>query len=62
VSSAQQYLLFVWSPAGYELVEQEGEIPSAGTELELGERRLLVTKVAPSPLPGDRRACAYLAA
>ena len=63
MSSLQQpqHLLFVWSPSGYELVEQEGEVPSPGAEVVVGEQRFHVTKVAPSPLPGDGRACAYLA-
>ncbi len=55
-----QYLLFVSKPSGYELAEREGEPPAAGTELEDGEGRFLVSKVAPSPLPGDERPCAYL--
>ena len=54
------YLLFVWSPNGYELREQQGELPEPGAEIEVGERRLRVTKVAPSPLPGDSRLCAYV--
>ena len=54
------YLLFVWTPNGYELREQQGELPEAGAEIEVGEQRLRVTKIAPSPLPGDSRLCAYL--
>jgi hypothetical protein len=54
------YLLFVWTPNGYELREQQGELPEPGAEIEVGERRLRVTKIAPSPLPGDTRLCAYL--
>ena len=54
------YLLFVWTPNGYELREQQGELPEAGAEIEVGEQRLRVTKIAPSPLPGDTRLCAYL--
>ena len=57
---AQQYLLFVWKPSGYELVEQEGDPPAVGTDVDLDGERLHVTKVAPSPLPGDKRQCAYL--
>jgi hypothetical protein len=60
VSGPQQHLLFVWSPSGYRLVEQEGEPPAVGDEVEVGEERLRVTKVAPSPLPRDQRQCAYL--
>jgi hypothetical protein len=53
------YLLFVWSPAGYELREQEGDPPHVGDEVELDGRSLLITKVGASPLPDDERACAY---
>jgi hypothetical protein len=53
-------LLFVWKASGYELVEQTGDPPAVGSEVELDGERLAVTKVAPSPLPGDRRLCAYL--
>jgi len=54
------YLVFVWSHAGYTLEERPGEPPQAGTHVDEGERRFLVTKIAPSPLPGDKRPCAYL--
>jgi hypothetical protein len=53
------YLVFVWTPNGYELAEQEGEPPAVGDEVELRDRRLKITKLAPSPLPGDSRICAY---
>ena len=54
------YLLFVWSTTGYTLVEQSGEPPHVGSEIQDGERRYRVTKIALSPLPGDNRPCAYL--
>jgi hypothetical protein len=57
-----KYLLFVWKPSGYELREAEGEVPDVGSEVEQDDTRLRVTKVAPSPLPGDPRLCAYLQA
>jgi hypothetical protein len=53
------YLLFVWSPAGYELREQEGDPPQVGDEVEVDGRSLLITKVGASPLPDDERVCAY---
>ena len=56
------HLLFVWKPSGYELVEQEGDAPPLGSEVELDGQQFRVTKLAPSPLPGDRRPCAYLSA
>jgi hypothetical protein len=57
-----KYLLFVWKPSGYELHEADGEVPSVGSEVEQDDGKLRVTKVAPSPLPGDSRPCAYLQA
>jgi len=54
------HLRFVWKATGYELREREGEAPSIGEEVEEDDERLFVTKVAPSPLPGDQRRCAYL--
>ncbi|HSI97064.1 MAG TPA: hypothetical protein VK926_01775 [Gaiellaceae bacterium] len=54
------HLLFVWSPSGYTLRERQGDPPNVGTEVEEAERRFRVAKIAPSPLPGDRRPCAYL--
>jgi hypothetical protein len=57
---AAGHLLFVWKPSGYELREQDGEPPSVGSEVEQDGQTMRVTKVAPSPLPGDERPCAYL--
>ena len=54
------HLRFVWSASGYELREHEGDVPGVGEEVEEDDQRLRVTKVAPSPLPGDLRRCAYL--
>jgi hypothetical protein len=53
------YLLFVWSPGGYTLRELEGDPPPVGYEFEDGERRLVVTKVGPSPFPADSRPCVF---
>jgi len=58
---ADAHLLFIWKPSGYELHEEPGDAPAVGSELERDGEQLRVTKVAPSPLPGDRRACAYVA-
>lgn len=58
-----KHLLFVWKPSGYQLLERDGETPSVGDEVELdGGERQRVSKVGPSPLPGDLRACAFLQA
>jgi hypothetical protein len=53
------YVVFVSRPTGYELREQDGDAPAAGATIELDGVQLQVTKVGPSPLPGDERACAY---
>jgi hypothetical protein len=58
-----EHLLFVPTPHGYLLLEQSGAPPDVGDLLELPEGpvdRAVVTKVTSSPLPQDRRACAYL--
>jgi hypothetical protein len=55
-SARRGYLLFVWSPSGYSLVERDGEVPHVGEEVAEG---LVVTKIGPSPVPGDTRPCAY---
>jgi hypothetical protein len=57
------YLLFVWRPTGYELAERPGAPPEPGARVDLGagaDGRFVVAKVGPSPLPQDRRLCAYL--
>jgi hypothetical protein len=58
----QTYLLFVGKPTGYELREREGEPPEPGSTVEEDGEPQTVMKVAPSPLPGDPRPCAYLQA
>jgi uncharacterized Zn finger protein len=53
------YLLFAWAPTGYELREQEGELPKVGDVVDVNGRRVSITKIGVSPLPGDSRPCAY---
>jgi hypothetical protein len=53
------WLLFVSKPTGYELRERDGDLPSLGDQLEDGDLRLEITKLGPSPLPGDTRVCAF---
>lgn len=53
------YLVFVWKPTGYELEERSGDPPAIGDEIEVGDLTERVSKVAPSPLPGDTRTCVY---
>jgi hypothetical protein len=54
------HLLFVSRPTGYELRERQGDPPAIGDIVEEEDGRLRVSKLAPSPLPGDSRSCAYL--
>jgi len=54
------YLLFISKPSGYELQEREGDLPGLGAEIEQDGKTMRVAKVAPSPLPGDKRPCVYL--
>ena len=54
------HLLFVWKPSGYELREAAGDVPAVGAEVDADGVAMRVTKVGPSPLPGDKRSCAYL--
>jgi hypothetical protein len=53
------HVLFLWSPSGYRLLDADGEPPAVGAELDDDGLELVVTKVGPSPLPGDPRPCAY---
>ena len=57
---AEGYVLFISKPSGYELREGDGEPPPIGSALELDEARYFVSKLGTSPLPQDRRPCAYL--
>lgn len=52
-------LAFVPGP-GYRLVEIDQAQVATGMTLELEGERYVVARVGPSPLPGDRRRCAYL--
>ena len=54
------HVLFVWAPSGYELLSRAGEPPPVGSEVGVSGGLRVVTKIGPSPLPGDRRLCAFL--
>ncbi|MGZ8782084.1 MAG: hypothetical protein ACXWZB_01155 [Gaiellaceae bacterium] len=54
------WVAFVPSPAGYRLVARSGPPPAGGERVELEEERYVVLRLAPSPLPADRRRCAFL--
>jgi hypothetical protein len=58
---ADEHLLFISKPTGYELMPRQGEPPAVGSTVELdGVGSYLVSRVSPSPLPQDKRPCAYL--
>ena len=54
------FLFFVWSPAGYTLIERRAIRHGPERRSRTASKRYRVTKIAPSPLPGDPRPCAYL--
>ena len=60
VAAQPAELAFVPGP-DYRLVEIERSVLSRGDALELEGERYVVARTGPSPLPGDRRRCAYLA-
>ena len=57
---ASDHLLFVAGSEGYRLVERVGASPGPGERVELDGRTYEVLRVGPSPLPLDRRRCAFL--
>jgi len=58
--NGERYLLYVWKTSGYGLEERVGELPQVGSTLTVEETRLMVSKIAASPLPNDPRPCVYL--
>lgn len=61
LTPALGWVAFVSTPHGYRLVEGPGPAPASGDEVELEGARRRVLRTGPSPLPGDRRRCAYVA-
>lgn len=56
----QAHVLFLAAADGYELLERDGAVPGDGDEVALEDgRRAEVIRLGPSPLPGDRRRCAF---
>lgn len=43
----------------YRLVERDGPPPAPGATIEVDSAQLAVRRLGPSPIPGDRRRCAY---
>jgi hypothetical protein len=61
-STAHAHLLFVSTTHGYQLLERPGPAPAALEYVRVPKHDGLfrVAKLATSPLPNDRRMCAYL--
>jgi len=53
------HVLYV-TDAGYRMIERDGGAPGVDALVEIDERQFVVTRIGRSPLPGDRRTCAYL--
>ena len=45
MSEEQTYLAFVWSPAGYVLREEHGQLPHVGETVESDGKRWTVLKI-----------------
>jgi hypothetical protein len=60
LASAEGWVALLASAEGYRLLQRSGAPPEPGSALELDEGRVAVLRLGPSPLPGDRRRCAYL--
>jgi hypothetical protein len=62
--SAAEHVVLVRDAGGYELVDAAGPPPRVGARVAVGERleTFVVLKVGRSPLPGDRRPCAFVEA
>ena len=56
------HLLFIPTPARYLLVERQGPPPQSGDQIALSEGSFVVGKLGRAPVPGERRACAFLLA
>ena len=57
---AAGWVALVPSPEGYRLLQRHGPPPERGAPLDLDDGVFVVLRLGPSPLPGDRRRCAYL--
>jgi hypothetical protein len=58
--ATEGWVAFVHSPDGYRLLQRDGSPPKQGAVVELDEGAFLVVGLGPSPLPGDRRRCAFV--
>ena len=56
---ATGHILFL-AGESYRVIEREGQVSRVDALVEVDGKEFVVTRVGRSPLPGDRRACAYL--
>lgn len=54
------HVLVLADPTGYRLVQRDGDLPSRRDDVELDGVRYRVLRHGASPLPDDRRRCAFL--
>lgn len=59
-ATAEGFVLFVPTPAGYRLVTPQGVVPALGERLSVDDRWYRVLRLGPSPLPADGRSCVFL--
>ena len=59
-SPPEGWVTFVPSPSGYRLAERDGVPPGRGAVVDVDGMPFRVLRLGPSPLPGDRRRCAFL--
>ena len=56
------HVVLLPSPAGYALGVLPGPPPAIGARVDVDGMRLAVSRIGRSPLPGDRRRCAFFEA
>jgi hypothetical protein len=54
------HVLFVGGPQGYRLLDCDGPVPGQGEHVDLDGVGHGVLRLGPSPLPADRRRCAFV--
>jgi DNA repair exonuclease SbcCD ATPase subunit len=54
------HVLVVGQPAGYRLVVSDDPCPRVGDKVDVEGRPFVTARVGHSPLPGDKRPCAFL--
>ncbi|MET0939381.1 MAG: hypothetical protein ABWY51_09190 [Gaiellaceae bacterium] len=57
---AATHMVFLPTAKGYALAEVPGPTPDPGACEDVDEVRFVVSRIGPSPLPADRRRCAFL--